>query len=413
MTVVPQDAPRSEDGQWWWDGSTWQPLAGGDAPAGASSPAQDSSGTAATATGQLSEDGQWEWDGSQWQRASTNGVSAGAPAEPTLYEGDLDVDGAVETLQLALARGGHAVTVDGKFGYRTKDAVVAFQREHGLEPDGVVGNATWAALMEREAVPPGVNNPPHGGLYPAHDQGGDQASQHAEPAPQTPASTVSESGAYTGYLDVQNFGFGRYRLRVAEINDPDKMASLMFPGGKPASLEISYQAESESDGVRLESFDIAHVTVEALGAMAQPFVGAIENAIALESPPPTPEEVEARQARDRQEQAAFRAGIIPHLDPAGAVTGAMIVDDFNTWAGVRSTHDGWIVWVGRFPGGIEVSGFDATDLDDEGRSRVVASLQYYFDQGMTAERAQIQLEVDFQNDLRLVLSQVALAFIAA
>ena len=25
MTVIPQDAPRSDDGQWWWDGTQWQP----------------------------------------------------------------------------------------------------------------------------------------------------------------------------------------------------------------------------------------------------------------------------------------------------------------------------------------------------------------------------------------------------
>ncbi|MGA7987697.1 MAG: hypothetical protein WCB51_04785 [Candidatus Dormiibacterota bacterium] len=32
MTVIPQDAPRSEDGQWWWDGAQWQPV--GDAGQG-------------------------------------------------------------------------------------------------------------------------------------------------------------------------------------------------------------------------------------------------------------------------------------------------------------------------------------------------------------------------------------------
>jgi hypothetical protein len=26
MPDIPQDAPRSEDGQWWWDGSRWQPV---------------------------------------------------------------------------------------------------------------------------------------------------------------------------------------------------------------------------------------------------------------------------------------------------------------------------------------------------------------------------------------------------
>jgi hypothetical protein len=26
VTDIPQDAPRSEDGQWWWDGAQWQPV---------------------------------------------------------------------------------------------------------------------------------------------------------------------------------------------------------------------------------------------------------------------------------------------------------------------------------------------------------------------------------------------------
>src|SRR5580700_2970549 len=28
---IPVDAPRSDDGQWWWDGATWQPVDGGGA----------------------------------------------------------------------------------------------------------------------------------------------------------------------------------------------------------------------------------------------------------------------------------------------------------------------------------------------------------------------------------------------
>jgi hypothetical protein len=26
MATIPADAPRSEDGQWWWDGTQWQPV---------------------------------------------------------------------------------------------------------------------------------------------------------------------------------------------------------------------------------------------------------------------------------------------------------------------------------------------------------------------------------------------------
>ena len=39
------------------------------------------------------------------------------------------------------------VTTDGRFGPNTKRAVQAWQRRHGLTPDGLVGAATWAAML--------------------------------------------------------------------------------------------------------------------------------------------------------------------------------------------------------------------------------------------------------------------------
>lgn len=41
----------------------------------------------------------------------------------------------------------------GVFGPRTEAAVRAFQREHGIVPDGIVGPKTWAALDRIERVP--------------------------------------------------------------------------------------------------------------------------------------------------------------------------------------------------------------------------------------------------------------------
>ena len=41
------------------------------------------------------------------------------------------------------------VTVDGVFGQRTEDAVVAFQKINGLTPDGVVGDVTWNAIYSQ------------------------------------------------------------------------------------------------------------------------------------------------------------------------------------------------------------------------------------------------------------------------
>jgi peptidoglycan hydrolase-like protein with peptidoglycan-binding domain len=64
------------------------------------------------------------------------------------------------------------IAADGVFGPRTEAAVIAFQREFGLAPDGVVGSATWSRINEVFASfinggtpprPPGVTVP---GPYP-------------------------------------------------------------------------------------------------------------------------------------------------------------------------------------------------------------------------------------------------------
>jgi Putative peptidoglycan binding domain len=42
------------------------------------------------------------------------------------------------------------LTADGRFGARTRAAVIAFQRSAGLEPDGIVGPLTRGALRARD-----------------------------------------------------------------------------------------------------------------------------------------------------------------------------------------------------------------------------------------------------------------------
>jgi peptidoglycan hydrolase-like protein with peptidoglycan-binding domain len=54
---------------------------------------------------------------------------------------------AVRTVQYLLRAHGQSLSVDGIFGPRTEAAVRAFQQAHGLVVDGVVGNATWMALL--------------------------------------------------------------------------------------------------------------------------------------------------------------------------------------------------------------------------------------------------------------------------
>lgn len=40
-----------------------------------------------------------------------------------------------------------APAIDGIFGTRTREAVVAYQRQKGLAPDGIVGQQTWNSLL--------------------------------------------------------------------------------------------------------------------------------------------------------------------------------------------------------------------------------------------------------------------------
>lgn len=55
----------------------------------------------------------------------------------------------VKTLQRLLGALGHDCgEVDGIFGQATQAAVVAFQRAKGLTADGIVGKATWTALLK-------------------------------------------------------------------------------------------------------------------------------------------------------------------------------------------------------------------------------------------------------------------------
>ena len=65
----------------------------------------------------------------------------------TLHKGDRGAD--VRTLQTRLCDKGYTVAVDGIFGSKTHEAVEAYQADHGLTVDGVVGPKTWSALNNK------------------------------------------------------------------------------------------------------------------------------------------------------------------------------------------------------------------------------------------------------------------------
>jgi hypothetical protein len=93
MSVMPADAPRSDDGQWWWDGAQWQPVTQNAGTATDAQPAQGSTTPAsAEGVGQLSDDGQWRWDGTQWQPVSQDADAATTDNGPKLEFGHLTAE---------------------------------------------------------------------------------------------------------------------------------------------------------------------------------------------------------------------------------------------------------------------------------------------------------------------------------
>lgn len=79
--------------------------------------------------------------------------------QPVLQQGSSGQ--AVVTLQNDLDQLGYNLSQDGQFGPLTRQAVVSFQQNHGLVPDGVVGPLTWGAIA---AALPAQN--PTGGAQP-------------------------------------------------------------------------------------------------------------------------------------------------------------------------------------------------------------------------------------------------------
>lgn len=55
----------------------------------------------------------------------------------------------VTALQGLLCAHGYSLTADGQFGNKTKAAVEAFQKAHGLKVDGIAGPKTFVKLTER------------------------------------------------------------------------------------------------------------------------------------------------------------------------------------------------------------------------------------------------------------------------
>ena len=64
-----------------------------------------------------------------------------------LRRGDKGAD--VSVLQAVLRARGYDISIDGDFGTKTNNALIAFQAEHFGVGDGICGEQTWTALLKR------------------------------------------------------------------------------------------------------------------------------------------------------------------------------------------------------------------------------------------------------------------------
>lgn len=85
--------------------------------------------------------------GGQTQTAASSYTGGRATSATAVYKTPSGFELPSADIQKALKGAGYYQgTVDGKIGAATKNAVKAFQKDHGLGPDGVVGQRTWEKL---------------------------------------------------------------------------------------------------------------------------------------------------------------------------------------------------------------------------------------------------------------------------
>lgn len=85
--------------------------------------------------------------------SADDSTSCGDLGVVTFGDDDIDYCPEVTRIQAALVAYGTPVDIDGYFGLGTQQAVMNFQRFNGLDPDGIVGPTTWAALSVHEPTP--------------------------------------------------------------------------------------------------------------------------------------------------------------------------------------------------------------------------------------------------------------------
>jgi peptidoglycan hydrolase-like protein with peptidoglycan-binding domain len=183
--------------------------------------------------------------GSSNARTGQGGSGSGVVA-------DLSVD-EIREVQLVLMREGFSVEADGRFGPRTREALIQFQRRNGLQANGQIDSRTITSLGvnirgsgdsttgQGRSQPgggnaPGGNDQPSGGNNPP--SGNNNPPNNNTPAGNNPGNNPPADGSNRGGMNQPNAGGNNQRGTTGQggmptnpnTSNPDNNAT---PGNMP------------------------------------------------------------------------------------------------------------------------------------------------------------------------------------
>lgn len=160
------------------------------------------------------------WDHGKLKETGKGGHSHDADHNGVLRQGAKGEE--VTALQKELNRlgvrdgQGNPLSEDGKFGAHTRDALIAYQKQHGLSADGVAGPATLGKLAEGRS---------HAEAAPKGPQLGDKAH------PDTPLHNAIR-GHMPGMICNEMSAHVTAQAKAAGIDSPEKLQGVTVQDGK-------------------------------------------------------------------------------------------------------------------------------------------------------------------------------------
>jgi peptidoglycan hydrolase-like protein with peptidoglycan-binding domain len=173
---------------------------------------------------------------------------------------------AVQQVQERLNRDGAHLDVDAKYGDKTIGAVKKFQKEHGLEADGVVGKKTAAAMgLSGDAFEPAKAGAPAPSVSPQGNGGKPGPAAPARPTVVTPRAPPTAHESMRRTIEVYNQvsasfekakangqpipASAKEKAREMANAGRDMAAQAPLLGGDPATAE----AAADGNDLRLAS----------------------------------------------------------------------------------------------------------------------------------------------------------------